>query len=197
MIKSASQSSLTNDIKYRNLGASNVPSNEYLIETVVVPAGGASTVTFSNLSQWVGVYRHLQLVSSVRNTANAGTGPLLARFNNDSAGNYTYHDLVRVGGSTGSSASTGNTTINLGWIPHGSTTGGVFSINVSDILEWSSTTKNKVTRSMTGNIGFDSRVGILSGMWLNTSAITQIQLVAEGGNSFAQGSRFSLYGVTA
>ena len=65
MIKSASRSSITNDQKYRSMLAGAVPSNEYLIESRVLDTA-VTQVTFNNLDQFAGVYKHLQIVSTER-----------------------------------------------------------------------------------------------------------------------------------
>jgi hypothetical protein len=196
MIKSASQSSLTNDVKYRNLDTFNVPSNEYLIETVVL-SSTATSVEFANLSQYHGVYRHLRLVVATRNTANTGTGALITRFNNDSANNYTYHALRSYNATLSSESAVPYSAVLTSWNPHGATNAGNFGIAEAEILDWSSSVKNKTVRSITGAISYASIISMFSGSWMSTSPITSIKLVAEDGNSFQVGSRYSLYGVTA
>lgn len=196
MIKSASQSSLSNDVKYRNMGAANVPSNEYLIQTAIVN-GSSTLIEFNNLAQFHGVYRHLKLVVSTRNTANVGTGALLTRFNGDSGNNYTYHALRSYNGNITSEAVSPYNSILTSWNPHGGTNGGNFGVCEADILDWSSSTKFKTVRSLTGAISYANIISQFSGAWLNVAPITSIQIVAEDGNPFTDKSRYSLYGVTA
>lgn len=196
MIKSASQSSLTNDVKYRSMAAANVPSNEYLIQTAIVN-GSSTLIEFNNLAQFHGVYRHLKLVVSTRNSANVGTGALITRFNGDSGNNYTYHALRSYNGTFTSESVAPYSSILASWNPHGGTNGGNFGICEADILDWSSSVKNKSVRSLTGALSYANIVSIFSGVWMNTAPITSIQLVAEDGNPFTGGSRYSLYGVTA
>ena len=196
MIKSASQSSLTNDVKYRNMGAANVPSNEYLIQTAIVN-GSSTLIEFNNLAQFHGVYRHLKLVVSTRNSANVGTGALLTRFNGDSGSNYTYQALRTYNGSFTAESVAPYSSALISWNPHGGTNPGNFGVCEADILDWSSSVKNKTVRSITGAISYAYIVSIFSNSWMNTAPITSIQIVAEDGNPFASGSRYSLYGVTA
>lgn len=196
MIKSALQSSLTNDVKYRNLDTSNVPSSEYLIETVVL-SSTATLIEFANLGQYHGVYRHLRLVVATRNTSNTGTGALITQFNNDSGNNYTFHALRGYNGTLAAESAVPYSSILSSWNPHGSTNAGNFGIAEAEILDWSSSVKNKTVRSLTGAISYASIVSMFSGVWMSTSPITSIKLVAEGGNAFQVGSRYSLYGVTA
>lgn len=195
MIKSASQSSLTNDVKYRNLDTFNVPSSEYLIETVVL-SGTATSVEFANLSQYHGVYQHLRLVVSTRNSSNTGTGALITRFNGDSGNNYTYHALRGYNGTLASESAVPYSSVLTSWNPHGATNADNFGIGEAEILDWASSVKNKTVRSLTGAISYASIISLFSGSWMSTSPITSIQLVAESGNPFVSGSRYSLYGVT-
>jgi hypothetical protein len=74
---------------------------------------------------------------------------------------------------------------------------GVFSATVVDILDFSSTNKNKTFRLFGGNwqaSGFNSQATFRSGLWRSTSAITSI-LIYPNTTEFVSGSRFSLYGV--
>ena len=100
MIKSALQSSLTNDVKYRNLDTFNVPSNEYLIETNILGSNAAS-VTFSSLGQYAGVYQHLQLRITARtNRTGADSDPVILRFNGDTGNNYITYGNASYGSSS-------------------------------------------------------------------------------------------------
>lgn len=196
MIKSASQSSLTNDVKYSSMAAGAVPSNEYLIQTIIV-SGTATLIEFANLGQYHGIYRHLKLVASTRNTSNVGTGALITRFNGDTANNYTYHALRGYNGTLASEVAAPYGAVLTSWNPHGGTNPDNFGIGEAELLDWSSSTKNKTVKSLTGAISYANIVSLFSGSWMSTSPITSIQLVAESGNSFVSGSRYSLYGVTA
>ena len=185
MIKSALQSSLTNDVKYRNLDTFNVPSNEYLIETVLLGSNAAS-VTFSNLGQYAGVYRHLQIRYATLSTLDTWLNIRV----NASTTDYYSHRLQGEGSvSSGASNST-----SIGMQLMGLTgTSSVPGRGVFDILDPFNSNKKKVVRGLTGG---PNTVALTSGMWNNTAAVTSLELVNGGGN-FAQYSRFSLYGVTA
>ena len=128
-------------------------------------------------------YKHLQL----RVVANGG-GLIMTRFNGDSASNYSAHRLYGNGFNAISQAFTATTQINSGF---GTTTTNVFAVSVIDILDFSSTSKNKTIRYLNGD---DGAVALGSGAWYDTSAITQILSFPNSG-SYAVGSRFSLYGI--
>jgi hypothetical protein len=40
-----------------------------------------------------------------------------------------------------------------------------------------------------------NEIRLVSGVWLNTSAVSSISLVVGGGSNIVTGSRFSLYGI--
>jgi hypothetical protein len=202
MIKSASQSSLTNDVKYRNLDTFNVPSSEYLIETSVLGSDAAS-VTFSNLGQYAGVYQHLQLrVTARTNRTGADSDPVILRFNGDTGNNYAVHGLIGYNfSSTTAIASNSGTSIGSIYLteamPVASSTATAFGAIVVDILDPFETTKNKVVRSLAGMKDVWSSVDMRSGLWMNTAGVTSITISPLLGTQLVTGSRFSLYGVTA
>jgi hypothetical protein len=120
--------------------------------------------------------------------------------NSDTNTNYSIHDLTfSGGGSTPSSGGGGNSSaINGPILATNNANGtGVFSATVVDILDFSSTNKNKTFRLFGGNwqaSGSNSQATFRSGMWRSTSAITSI-LIYPNTTEFVSGSRFSLYGV--
>lgn len=149
-----------------------------------VGSSGASTITFSNIPQ---TYKHLQL-RFIYETGDWGT----FRFNGDTtASNYRGHWLA----GNGSAASAG-TTANIIYEP-ASSNGGARNTyaGVIDILDYTSTTKNKVTRSLEG---FDQNGGgliyLTSGLWMSTAAVTSISLTRNATN-WSQFSQFALYGI--
>jgi len=198
VIKSASRSSITNDQKYRSMLAGAVPSSEYLIETVTLPSDTPS-VTFDNLAQFNGVYRHFQIVGTVRSTRGDTDSYLHLQFNGDFGTNYNSHYLR----GTGSAVSSGdlstaypNGIADLAAIPGATAPGNSFGALVIDILDPFKTTKNTTTRSLSGQAASYSRIALTSGLWRNTAPITSITLDDIFAN-FTANTRFSLYGVTA
>jgi hypothetical protein len=159
-------------------------------------SSAVSSVTFSGIPN---DYQHLQL----RNLATQGTGGTsagsdtfnTARFNGDTGSNYISHAILSDGAST-SSVNTGasQTSMWLGVVPTGATSS--FGASVLDILDYSSTSKNKVIRGLNGHDR--SGIGIVcfqSAMWMNSStAVNQITIFATSG-TFSIGSQFALYGV--
>ena len=185
MIKSALQSSLTNDVKYRNLDTFNVPSSEYLIETALVGTGGVASVTFSNLGQYAGVYQHL-FIRAVARTSQAATSGIVFLDFNGSAGTIGHYLL-----GDGSSVSSDDSESRAGFVTGANATSNAFGGLLLEIPDAFETTKNKTAKGFSGpGIG----VYMTSALLASTSAITSLTLRANG--SFVQYSRFSLYGVT-
>lgn len=195
MIKSALQSSLTNDIKYRSMSAGAVPSSEYLITTTVVGATPLSNVVF-DVSSYAGVYKHLRLVLAVRTTRTAANNDQIGvTFNGDSGIKYIRHELIGDGSTIVALASGTQDNITLREIETNLNSAGQFNAIDVDILDPFSSTKNTTLRALNGTAG-RSRIVLSSGAYFDTAVVTSITLTDLFG-TFVTGSRFSLYGVTA
>jgi hypothetical protein len=141
----------------------------------------ASTVTFSSI---VGTYRDLRLVMQL---AGSGTEGLRLRVNGDTASNYNYAFLIG-DGSTASSAS-GSLNAFAGAVAYASTTFAIY-----DFLDYSVTDKHKTLLSRGNNAAVQTIA--TAQRWANTAAITSIAVFPTAG-TFAAGSTFTLYGVSA
>lgn len=152
------------------------------LATVTVPSGGAASVTFAGIPTG---YKHLQMRGFMKADYD-----WQFRYNGDAGNNYTRHLLYGAGSSAASAGyvNTASAYIGYGDSP---TQWGSF---VVDILDYTSTTKNKVSRSL---MGWDNNgsgfVMLNSSAWLNTSAVTSITVVPQG--TIQQYSQISLYGV--
>lgn len=197
MIKSALQSSLTNDVKYNSMSVGNLPSSEYLIQTALL-SGSTSFVDF-DVSGLSSVYRHLQICYVGRTARAAGTDPLMMRFNSDSGSNYNSHSLY---GSATTVGSTYHSTVPT-YILAADAIGNAIddSNRVSnafiEILDPFNPNKFTTMRSLSGIAGNnDPRVVALnSGTWRNTTAVTTIRMLTFSGSNFLNNTRISLYGV--
>lgn len=165
------------------------------IATVTVGSGGASSIEFTSIPS---TYQHLQVRLIARSTATAFNfyGARL-RFNSDTGSNYAGHGLLGDGSST--SAYGGGSTANAdGAItPGDNVTASIYGASVIDILDYASTSKYKTFRALTGSDhnGAGS-LRLLSGLWMNTAAVSTITLVTSGTN-FKQHTTATLYGVKA
>lgn len=200
MIKSALQSSLTNDTKYTSMSAGNLPSNEYLIERVVLSSNTGS-VTFSNLGAYAGIYRHLKIIYTAKSsTSLTNIFDARLRFNGDTATNYNYHYLQGIGTSVQSQVVNTTSSISVATYPN-NVTSTLFGSGIIDILDAFSTTKNKTVRTLSGTCNASTFVKLGSGLWRSTASITTVELAEATfggyGGVFLAGSTVSLYGVTA
>lgn len=190
MIKSASRSSITNDQKYRSMSAGTVPSSEYLIETRVLDTAVPS-VTFDNLSQYAGIYKHLQICLIARiDNVNTARWKLMT-FNGVGGTSYSSHGLVGNGSTIVSQNEISASSMKIGF-----TDGAQFTAAIIDILDPFNTSKNTTVRSLVGASGFAKEIQLRSGLFISTASISSITITAAVEN-FVAGSRFSLYGVTA
>ena len=172
-----------------------IPSSFDLLSSVTL-SSSSNLVEFTNLSQYYSEYKHLQLRTVTRNTGNVGTGALIVNFNGDGGNNYTYHAFRTYNaGSPTYEENTAYNAILAGWNPHGGTNPGNWGVGITDILEYGSSTKFKSTQTLTGVMSYANIVTKMYGLWKNQNAISTISIIAEGGNSFAAGSRYALYGV--
>ena len=179
-----------------------LPGSYESIATVTVGSGGSSTITFSSIP---GTYTHLQLRMFVQGTrADYGICGAKLIFNSDSGSNYVYHQLNGNGSSVESSANTSVSfiRINDGNFGTNQAPGGLtFGASVLDILDYTNTNKYTTTRALAGVdingtvLSVGGRVGLFSGLWQSTSAVTSIIITPESATDFRQYSQFALYGI--
>jgi len=162
------------------------------IATVSVGSGGSSTITFSSIPA---TYTHLQIRAISRKASAGGGDGIFIRLNSDSGSNYATHQIDGDGSSVSAYGAASQTQINSTTTATSSHSANVFGVQVWDILDYANTNKYKTMRLMNG---FDNngsgKLRYGSGLWMNTNAITQIDLTGNGDN-FAQYSQFALYGI--
>jgi len=175
----------------------NAVGNYESIATFTLSSSTAS-IDFTSISS---AYSHLQLRVMMRSTTvTTGTDDMWLRFNSDTGSNYSRHILQGDGATASAGANTTQTRIPFGnAIPRASSAANVFGVAVIDILDYTSTNKNKTIRGLYGanenTTDTSFRVGLNSGLYFATpAAVTSITLLPEA-NSFAQYSSFALYGI--
>lgn len=161
------------------------------LATVVVPSGGVSSVTFNGIPTG---YKHLQVRASLKGTLTDTGIDIFATINGDTtSGNYYSHYLF--GQGSGSLISGSNANRYFGSMP-GSTSTSVFSGNIMDFLDYSSSSKYKTGKLLYGydmnGSGYQAMQSIL---WKNTNPITSLSFASATGGNFQQYSTFALYGV--
>jgi hypothetical protein len=157
--------------------------------------GAVGTITFSSIPQ---TFTHLQ----IRCVAKSGVpfqnaDQMGIRFNGDTTqANYSFHQLdgngsaVDVYGSGGLYTWTVMTTA-------GTSPANLWGSGIIDVLDYSNANKNKTVRTFSGHDQNGAgRVGLRSGTWFSTAAITSFSMVFQTGAGIVDGSRFDLYGIT-
>jgi len=169
----------------------------YLMGSVTVGSGGASSIEFTDIPP---IYKHLQVRGLLRSTtASSGLDDVRLRLGNssiDTGNNYAAHQLEGNGSST---QATGYASVSFNgritYAPRASATATVWAAIVFDILDYANTSKTTTVRSFAGvDLNGSGSVVLSSTLWNNTSAITNVQLFPEA-NNFAQHSTLALYGI--
>lgn len=150
-------------------------------------ASNLATVSFTNIS---GAYRDLRLVCSMTSSGAYGGGIVI---NADTTNaNYSW---VQVAATASAFSNTGNGISNsLQFAPNWNLSTSEPTTLVTDFLDYQATDKHKnfLLRTNTASAG----VTAMAARWANTAAITSLTIQVNTG-TFAAGSTFSLYGVTA
>jgi len=187
-------------VRYYDMLAGNTtwnpwsPTGAYdALATTTVGSGGAASVTFSGIPS---TYKHLQIRSLARDNSASGTVTYFkVNFNSDSGSNYTYHRLGGDGSSAFSDSGSSITTTYANFALANSSTTQIMGASIIDVLDYANVAKYKTIRTLAGaDQNGSGRVGLSSGLWMSTSAVTSITLVADSG-TFGQYSQFALYGV--
>lgn len=160
------------------------------LATITVGSGGATNITFSNISQ---DYKDLIIKCTTRSTDNAGAGSrgLNIGFNGTtsnvsgrwfysvtSPGTTTVSNTIAAIGGTGATVSTfSNTEIYL----YNYTSSNYKAISTESIMESNSSTAFELD--------------FMATRWSSTAAITSVTIYPDTPSSFAQYSTFYLYGI--
>lgn len=167
-------------------GGGGASSDYELISTTILGSTTAS-ITFSSIPS---TYKHLQ-IRMVGRLASVTNNLMLVTLNGDSGANYSWHSLTGSDTSVTSTGAASQTSMSMGVVGYNTN---IHSGSIIDILDYSQTTKNKTLRSLHGVCDGIVRIGVHSGLWMNTAAVSSIT-IANNNASYASGSRFSLYGV--
>ena len=169
------------------------------IATVTVGAGGASSIEFVDIPQ---TFAHLQVRwIGQSNRGTYATDNLWVRLNTDSGSNYAHHELRGDGASAGSFGYASQTKQYVSGVIGTTQQANSFGAGVIDILDYTSTSKNKTIRVFAGKdnngtyAGVGGYVQVASGLYFATpAAVSTVTLIAEYGN-WQQFSTFALYGI--
>ena len=171
-------------------------TSSYESIATVTGNGSAGTLSFTSIPS---TYTHLQIRGIGRDgrAVSADTGYIT--LNSDSGSNWANHYI----NGNGSTASAGANAPSLApsnmahYVIAGTSAGAsMYSATVIDILDYKNTNKNKTIRTMSGvDLNGSGNVWYSSGLWLSTSAITQIDLTTGTGSAWTSASTFALYGI--
>jgi len=154
--------------------------------------GSSGTITFSSIPS---TYSHLQ-IRFIGRSSSAASSTIRVNFNSDTGSNYANHMLYTDGSAVYAAQNTSQTYMRFYGMASAGLPSGTMSAHIMDILDYSNTNKNKVYRTIGGFDGTNvsKEMGFFSGLWMNTAAITTIDLIAAAGNWTAD-SKFALYGI--
>ena len=160
-----------------------MPVTYETVATTTLTTATAS-VTFSSIS---GTYTDLVVV--IEGTATTSLGTIQMRFNGDTGTNYSSTYMWGTGSAAVSDRDSNITTggCNIGFLGTGR------GNNIINIQSYSNTTTNKtaiVRSSVPGN-----RVAATVNLWRSTAAVNEVRFNILGGDTFASGCTFSLYGI--
>ena len=157
------------------------------LATVTLSATTAS-VTFAGIPAG---YKHLQ-IRGISKPSTSGDYDWSIQFNSDTSSNYSKHQVFGDGSTVYATGSASQTQIPGAFNQY--TDFGGFIV---DILDYQNTSKNKTVRTLTGvDRNGNGLIGMRSGYWNNTTAVSSIQIIPTSGSSgIAQYSQFALYGV--
>ena len=173
-----------------------LPNSYESIATTTVGSGGSSTITFSSIPS---TFTHLQLRYIARSAQVGNASSLILRFNSDTGSNYyAYHEIYADGSTAAAYADSTATFSQVDQIPAANKTASVFGVGVIDLLDYTSTSKNKTIRFLdgwdsngTGAVVFGSSLYKPS----TIAAISTITITDAYAQNFVEYSQFALYGI--
>lgn len=152
--------------------------------------GSSGTITFSSIPS---TYTHLQIRGISRNSYPSSQTNV--RFNSDTGSNYSNHMFYGEGNAAYAAQNASQTFFRFYGLSYSSLTAGIMSGHIIDILDYANTNKYKTARTLGGfDANGSGEQGLFSGLWMSTTAVTSIDLIATSGN-WTTDTRFALYGI--
>lgn len=151
-------------------------------------SAAAATVTFESIPQ---IYDDLQLkIWASVDAAEAGPAIVQMTFNNDTAANYP-NQLLDVDGTTVSGSRSTLANVQVGRLPNTADERGGL---LADIFGYADADHDTSVYTRGANHEAEPELEFISARWNNNAAVTEIDLVLDGGENFDAGSEFVLYG---
>jgi hypothetical protein len=154
---------------------------------------GANSFEFTNIPQ---TFTHLQMRYTSRGSDSGAISFSNIWLNGSAYGtDYSLHNLIGDGSSARSESGFNAGGIGNLFSPGSSTTANCYAAGIADILDYTSTVKNKVVKVIHGyDINGGGNLSFSSGMLRSTSPVTRVGLF---NLTFAANCRFDLYGFTS
>lgn len=173
-------------------GKLNPFTNDYESIATLSGTGSSGTISFTSIP---GTYKHLQIRGIGSASGTGGVENPVIRFNSDSASNYSAHRLYGDGSSALADNFTSQAQMRAGFVNDSSNVD-ILGALIIDILDYTSTNKNKTIRILSGvDRNGSGYVTASSGLWYKTpEAITSISLILSGLN-WTTDTTFALYGI--
>jgi len=159
------------------------------IATVTVGGGGAATMAFSSIPA---TYTDLNIVASLRTTANDGYQSVTVNFNGSPT--YSLRRLYNTGSDSANADYWAIAPADSASLMTASTYGSlsIYLPNYTSSANKSASVDVVVENNVSGGVSWQ---GLNAGLATLTSAITTITLAPYGGNNFKQYSTATLYGI--
>ena len=163
------------------------------IASNTVATAGTYAATFSSIPQ---TFQHLEIRIFGRGTVSATSVDNLVQINGDvTNANYTTHSFSGNGTAASSNALVAGTYWTFPQLAGGNATAGVFGVTIAQILDYTSTTKNKVFRAIGGSDNNGSGIAELrSGVYFNATILPVTSISFYMANA-AVGTTVQLYGI--
>jgi hypothetical protein len=159
---------------YESIATVNITTNTATIDFTSIPA----------------TYTHLQVrFIGKSSSTDPGGSNVTFNFNSDTTqSNYRSHWLTGDGASASASnlQGSGYYIYASSILTNNGSQASMFTAGVIDILDYANTNKYKTTNGL---------MRLLSGLWISTSAITNITFTLADASNFRQYSQFALYGI--
>ena len=154
---------------------------------------GVTWTSASRAESWAN-FQDLVVVGFSQSTTTPNG--VIIQYNNDTTtANYQYQDMYTAGAAP---ISAGGTTkgLYLLWSDKHATQNETYAIGMTYIYDINDTNKwtSGISRFADDRNG-SGYGGLETGLWKDTSAVTEIDLIDWYGNAFAAGSRYDLYGI--
>lgn len=166
------------------------------IATTTLSTNQAS-VSFTGIA---GTYTDLYLVCFYRDTRTQSYSYPAIRFNGDSGSNYSSLSFYGTASTLANQNANNQTSLTIGEAAGASSPSGEYSPLLINIMGYTiGINKTVLIRSGNVNGNGGNNNGALVRQWRNTAAITQIDILPDGGGgtNIAAGSIFTLFGIKA